>query len=93
MATIDEPNIPQMEAIGGTGDTITGMISAFVHAGLEVRESAILAARANRMAGKFGRLTPATKIWEIVRQFPQVFKQYLCEWTGICYSKDSSEER
>ena len=92
VATINEPNIPQMEAIGGTGDTITGMISAFVHAGLEVRESAILAARVNRMAGKFASLTPATKIWEIVCQFPGVFKEYLCEWTGICYSKNFSEE-
>jgi NAD(P)H-hydrate repair Nnr-like enzyme with NAD(P)H-hydrate dehydratase domain len=33
--TINEPDIPMMEPIGGTGDTITGMIAAFVYAGLE----------------------------------------------------------
>ena len=92
VATIDEPNIPQMEAIGGTGDTITGVISAFVHAGLEVRDSAILAARANRMAGRFASPTQDTKIWGIIRQFPEVFNQYLCQWTGICYNKNFSEE-
>ncbi|MEW6189702.1 MAG: NAD(P)H-hydrate dehydratase [Actinomycetota bacterium] len=84
LATIDEPNIPSMEAIGGTGDTITGLISAFVHAELESHEAAIIAAKTNRMAGKFANVTPASKIWEVISQFPAVFKEYLCKWTGIC---------
>ncbi len=48
---VAEPNIPALESIGGTGDTITGLISALVYAELEPREAAIIAAKVNRMAG------------------------------------------
>ena len=83
--TITEPSIPELEAIGGTGDTITGLVAAFAHAELELHEAAIIAARANRMAGKYAQATPATKVWQIISQFPAVFKEYLCEWSGVCY--------
>ncbi|MFA4916237.1 MAG: NAD(P)H-hydrate dehydratase [Syntrophales bacterium] len=86
--TISEPDIPELEAIGGTGDTITGMVAAFVSAGLDLREAAILAARANRMAGKYARATPATRIREIIARFPDVFRENLCAWSGVCYSSD-----
>jgi len=85
LETISEPDVPELEAIGGTGDTITGLVSAFVYAGLELHESAIIAAKANRMAGKFAQPTPATKVREIVKQFPAVFKEYLCKWSGVCF--------
>ena len=82
--TIDEPSVPVLEAIGGTGDTITGLVAALTYAGLEPHEAAIIAARANRMAGKFANPTPATRVAEIIKQFPAVFKRYLCEWSGAC---------
>ena len=85
VATINEPNIPELEAIGGTGDTITGLVSALTYAGLEPHEAAIISAKANRMAGKFARATPATKVSQIIDQFPAVFKEYLCQWSGVCY--------
>jgi len=85
VATIDEPNIPELEAIGGTGDTITGLISALTYAGLEPHEAAIIATRANRMAGKFAQAMPATRVRQIIDQFPAVFKEYLCQWSGVCY--------
>ena len=84
MATIREPDVPTLEAIGGTGDTITGLVSAFVYAGIEPHEAAIISARANRMAGKFAEATPATKVRQVIAQFPGVFKKYLCEWSGVC---------
>ena len=84
--TINEPDVPELEAIGGTGDTITGLVSAFVYAGLELHQAAIIAAKANRMAGKFAQPTPATKVSEIVKQFPAVFKEYLCDWSGVCFT-------
>ena len=84
MATVTEPDVPVLEAIGGTGDTITGLVSAFAYAGLELHEAAIIAAKANRMAGKFARPTPATKVRQVVAQFPAVFKEYLCQWSGVC---------
>jgi NAD(P)H-hydrate repair Nnr-like enzyme with NAD(P)H-hydrate dehydratase domain len=85
LATVDQPNVPTLEAIGGTGDTITGLVSAFVYSGLEAHKAAVVAAKTNRMAGKFVQPTPATKVAEIIDQFPAVFQQYLCEWSEICY--------
>lgn len=50
MATITKPDVPALEAIGGTGDTITGLVAAFTYAELEPHQAAIIADRANRMA-------------------------------------------
>ena len=86
VATVDEPNVPALEAVGGTGDTITGLVSAFVYAGLELHEAAIIAARANRMAGKFAQATPATRVRQVIGQFQAVFEEYLCQWSGVCYT-------
>jgi hypothetical protein len=86
VASVDEPNVPALEAVGGTGDTITGLVSAFVYAGLEPHEAAIIAARSNRMAGKFAQATPATRVRQIIGQFQAVFKEYLCQWSGVCYA-------
>jgi NAD(P)H-hydrate repair Nnr-like enzyme with NAD(P)H-hydrate dehydratase domain len=85
VATIDEPDIPELEAIGGTGDTITGLVAAFVYSDLKPHEAAILAAQANRMAGRYAQVTPATKSREIIARFPDVFKDHLCQWSGVCY--------
>ncbi len=82
--TVSEPDVPELEAIGGTGDTITGMVSAFCYAGLELSEAAIIAARSNRTAAKFADPSLATRIWEIIDHFPLVFRENLCNWSGIC---------
>ena len=87
ISTISEPDVPALEPIGGTGDTITGVVSALVYAGLEPDEAAIIAARANRMAGKYAGVTPATKVKEVIAWFPSVFKDYLCQWSNVCYVK------
>jgi NAD(P)H-hydrate repair Nnr-like enzyme with NAD(P)H-hydrate dehydratase domain len=84
LANVTEPDVPAMEAIGGTGDTITGLVSALVYAGLEPHEAAIIAARTNRMAGKFARVTPATRVGQVIARFPAVFREYLCQWSGVC---------
>jgi len=83
LATIAEPNIPELEAIGGTGDTITGLVSAFAYAGLELLDAVIIAAKSNRMAGKLAQPTPATKVRQIISHFPAVFKEYLSQWGGV----------
>jgi len=87
LATITEPDVPALEPIGGTGDTITGLVSALTFAELELHEAAIIAARANRMAGKYAEVTPATKVRQVIAQFPAVFKDYLCQWSNVCYVK------
>jgi NAD(P)H-hydrate repair Nnr-like enzyme with NAD(P)H-hydrate dehydratase domain len=87
LAMVTEPDVPILEPIGGTGDTITGIVSALAYAELEPHEAAIIAARANRMAGKYAQVTPATKVRQIIAQFSSVFKDHLCEWSGVCYAK------
>ena len=91
LATIAEPNVPELEAIGGTGDTITGLVSAFTYAGLEPHEAAIIAAKANRRAGEIAQATPATRARQIIEQFPAVFKEHLCQWSGVCYMKGGNQ--
>ena len=74
ICTIAEPDIPALEAIGGTGDTISGMIGAFVGSGMSHREAIIAAAKANRKAGVYARATPATKIRQVVAALPAALK-------------------
>ena len=85
--TVAEPDVPALEAIGGTGDTITGLVSALLYAELEADEAAVIAARTNRMAGQYAGATPATRVISIIRQFPAVFEEYLCQWSNVCYLK------
>ncbi|MFC2016965.1 NAD(P)H-hydrate dehydratase [Chloroflexota bacterium] len=92
LATITEPNVRELEAIGGTGDTITGLVSAFAYAGLELDKAAIVAAKSNRMAGKFAQATPATRVRQVIEQFPAVFKEHLCGWSDVCYKEGGNQD-
>ncbi len=87
LETVTEPDVPALEAIGGTGDTITGLLAALCYSGLEPHEAAIIAARANRFAGQSAHATPATRVWQMVRELPAVFKEHLCTWSGACFAK------
>ena len=89
LATITEPNVPTLEPIGGTGDTITGLVSGLVYAGLEPQDAAICACRTNRMAGLLAQPTPATKVKEIIDQFSTVATQNYCSWIGVCQGNAS----
>jgi hypothetical protein len=77
--TIDSPVEAAMEPIGGTGDTVTGIVSALIGAGIEVKEAAVLAARVNRLAGHLARPTPATQVMAIVEQIPAALTRILKE--------------
>lgn len=76
-ATVDAPASAAMEAMGGTGDTLTGLAAALSAAGMPVEEAAILAARVNRLAGHLADPNPATQIAAIVRQIPAALKRVL----------------
>ena len=80
VARVDEPNVPALEAIGGTGDTITGIVSALVFAGFHPQVAAIVAAKTNRLAGQLAQADPATKVKIIIDQFQAVFSQNLERW-------------
>ena len=77
IATIDSPVEEALEPIGGTGDTLTGLVSAFIYGGFDVDHAAVLAARANRLAGRLASPTPMTQVKEIIAQIPQAVEQVL----------------
>ncbi len=71
LETVGTPVEDVLEAIGGTGDTLTGLVSVMINAGMEMRKAAVTSMRINRMAGRLARPTPATQIMEIIREIPQ----------------------
>jgi ADP-dependent NAD(P)H-hydrate dehydratase / NAD(P)H-hydrate epimerase len=80
---IEHPVEEAMEAIGGTGDTVTGIVAALLGAGMEVIEAAGVAARTNRLAGYYAKPTPATQVLEILHHIPRSLEEVLPEkWQG-----------
>jgi hypothetical protein len=75
MASVSEPRIESLEAIGGTGDTLTGIAAALVANGLDLETAALQAARVNRRAGLLASPTPATQVAEIIAQIPQALAE------------------
>jgi NAD(P)H-hydrate repair Nnr-like enzyme with NAD(P)H-hydrate dehydratase domain len=71
---LSEPNIAAMEAIGGTGDTITGMVSAFRH--MKDAEAEYKSLAINRLIGKEIKCNPATQIVDFITAIPKVLEKY-----------------
>lgn len=78
-AIIDHPMEEAMEAIGGTGDTLTGIVAALIASGMELRQAAILAARVNRLAGSYAQPSPGTQVSEIIPYIPKALEDILKE--------------
>ncbi|MCX8041551.1 MAG: hypothetical protein N3A56_03555 [Thermodesulfobacteriaceae bacterium] len=76
---IKEPLVEVLEAIGGTGDTLTGIVSALIFCGFEPIKACIIASKVNRLAGYLAQLTPATSVREIIPYFPQALEIILKE--------------
>ena len=79
LAAISEPEIEALEPIGGTGDTITGIVAALLAAGWEMKPAAVSAARLNRRAGELARPTPATAVAEIIHCLPQALGELMAK--------------
>ncbi len=75
LAAVTEPQVPTLEPIGGTGDTLTGIAAALISTGMEVPEAARLAAHVNRLAGALACLTPASSVAEIIAHLPTALRQ------------------
>ena len=82
-ATVNSPACEAMEAMGGTGDTLTGIAAALIESGMEISKAAIVAAKANRLAGYYARPTPATQVMEIIRRIPGALEKILQEKVTI----------
>jgi len=76
---IDRPIEEALEAMGGTGDTLTGIATALIESGMEIMKAATVAAKVNRLAGYYARPNPATQVMEIIRQIPKALEKILNE--------------
>jgi hypothetical protein len=76
---IDYPVEEAMEAIGGTGDAVTGVVGALISTGMGIIEAAGIAARTNRLAGYYAKPTPATQVMEILPHIPRALEEVLRE--------------
>ncbi|WP_338668905.1 NAD(P)H-hydrate dehydratase [Pseudodesulfovibrio methanolicus] len=79
LAEVSAPSVEAMEAMGGTGDTVTGMACALMASGLSAHKAAHVAAQANRYAGEAARPTPASQIGELVPHIPQALARAMGE--------------
>lgn len=71
IAIIKEPNVETLEPIGGTGDTLTGIVSALVYSGYAIEDAAVMAAIINRLAGELANPSPSTQVSEIISYIPK----------------------
>jgi len=71
---VSKPCVPAMEPIGGTGDLVTGMATAFLAAGWPLERACLAAARANRAIGAAARPTPATGVVDLLPFVGQAVK-------------------
>lgn len=69
IASVDGPDVPALEAIGGTGDTITGFIIGMLASGIDTERAALYALQTNRIVGQICQATPATQVSELVSHF------------------------
>lgn len=92
-AIIDNPLEEAMEAIGGTGDTLTGIVAALNAAGMNIQEAAVVAARTNRLAGSYAHPTPATQVADMIKCIPEALEKMLSERGKGRLSGVTSRER
>ena len=79
--TVDAPAEEAMEAMGGTGDSLTGLAAALIAAhardGMGIPSACLAAARINRLAGSLTRPTPASRIAELIIHIPEAMARVL----------------
>ena len=69
--TVTEPLCEAMEAIGGTGDTLTGILTALLGGNFSPEKAAKTAASANRLSGYYSDLNPATQVSQLIKNIPK----------------------
>jgi hypothetical protein len=76
ISSVNSPIAEAMEAMGGTGDTVTGIVTALAGT-MPILKAAKIAAKVNRVAGFNANPTPATQVSQIVQQIPQALEKVL----------------
>lgn len=70
-AVIDSPSVPAMECIGGTGDIVTGLVTAFAAAGWPLCAACQAASRSARRLAVICEPRPDTPVAELIRRLPE----------------------
>ena len=65
LAKINSPSVPSMEAIGGTGDLVTGITTGLLAAGFTISDASLIAVKTNRVLAKLAKPSPATQVHEL----------------------------
>lgn len=65
-ATLSEPCLPVLEAIGGTGDTLTGLCAGIMLMGVSTADAALEACALNRKAGMLAQVNPSKHASDII---------------------------
>jgi hypothetical protein len=74
VSRLSEPDTPAMEPIGGTGDTLTGLVTALLASGMEMTKACRTAALANRYLGVLANPTPAFGVAELLPFLPEALE-------------------
>ncbi len=74
---VDSPYVEVLEPIGGTGDTLTGIVSALIDLGMDIESAAAKGAKVNRLAGLYAEPSPATQVYDIIKQIPRALREVL----------------
>jgi ADP-dependent NAD(P)H-hydrate dehydratase / NAD(P)H-hydrate epimerase len=79
---VGEPCVESMEPIGGTGDSLTGIVGALIAGQYPIPQACSLAARINRMMGLLAKPTPASSIEELLDSLPEAIKAVMSATAG-----------
>ncbi|GAB6058809.1 NAD(P)H-hydrate dehydratase [Desulfonatronum parangueonense] len=79
VAEIDAPDVPAMEPIGGTGDSLTGLVTALLASGQEMTKACRTSALANRYLGLYAQPSPAHGIADLLPFLPKALERALVE--------------
>lgn len=75
IASVANPSYSTMEAIGGTGDTLTGLLAVLCGTDFGLADAAVVAAMANRWTGAFADPSPATQITALIDKIPEALSK------------------
>lgn len=64
---VDSPSVPAMEAIGGTGDIVTGTVTALLALGQGLPQACLQAVQASRHLAQIAQPNPATQVGALLR--------------------------
>jgi ADP-dependent NAD(P)H-hydrate dehydratase / NAD(P)H-hydrate epimerase len=79
IAEISEPCVENMEPVGGTGDTLTGIVSALIAGGKSVEDACALGAKINRVMGLRAKPTPASTVMDLLGRLPEAIHGLISE--------------